>query len=278
MIIKAIHIEVVSDLSTEEFLGALQRFIARRGKPQSIYSDNGTNFQGVKGELNKLHELFQSERFKNKIFNFTSCIGVDFHFIPPSSPHFGGLWEAGVKSYKHHFKWVASNALFTFEEFYTLCVEIESILNSRPLSPISTDINDISALIPEHFLIGDSFTYLPEPDLLPLPSNRLSSWQLFSKVRQDFWKRWSTEYLNELNVRQKWRSDIKNPKIGMLVLLKEDNMPCMQWPLARIHELHPGNDGIVRTVTLKSANRMLKRPVRKIAVLPINCYDVENKC
>ena len=270
MTIKAIHIEVVSDLSTEGFLGALRRFISRRGKPQSIYSDNATNFQGARNELNELHALHKSKLFRDQVFNFSSNNGIEFHFIPPSSPHFGGLWEAGVKSYKHHFKRVASNVLFTFEEFYTLSVEIESILNSRPLTPISADVNDFSALTPGHFLIGDTLTNLPEPDFLPLPSNRLSAWQLISKVRQDFWKRWSIEYLNELNIRQKWHVNTENPKEGMLVLVKEDNVPCMRWPLARIHQLHPGKEGVVRSVTLKTANRLIKRPLRKIAVLPID--------
>ena len=130
--------------------------MSRLGKPQSIV-------------------LLKSEKFQNDIYNFSSNNGIDFHFILPSSTHFGELWEAGVKSYKHYFNRVASNTLFTFEEFHTLSVEIESILNSRPLSPISSDINDLSALTPGHFLIGDSLTNLPEPDFLPLPSNRLSA-------------------------------------------------------------------------------------------------------
>lgn len=273
MVVKAIHIETVSDLSTETFLGALKRFIARRGKPIAIYCDNATNFKGAKNELNELHVLLESKELKDKVSYFTNCNNIEFHFIPPSSPHFGGLWEAGVKSFKHHFKRVASNSLFTFEEFYTLSTEIESILNSRPLVPISSDINDISVLTPGHFLIGDSLISLPEPDLLTIPSNRLSSWQLISQVRQHFWKRWSLEYLNELNIRQKWNKGSMNPKLGMLVLLKEDNVPCMQWPMARIHQLHPGNDGVVRTVTLKIGDNLLKRPMKKIAILPINDQD-----
>lgn len=271
MTIKAIHIEVVSDLSTEGFLGALKRFIARRGKPASIYCDNATNFQGARNELRELYALLKSTEFKTEVFSFSNNNSIEFHFIPPSSPHFGGLWEAGVKSYKHHYKRVASKALLTFEEFNTLSIEIESLLNSRPLTPISSDINDLSALTPGHFLIGDSLTDLPEPNLLPLPSNRLSAWQLVSKIRQDFWKRWSIEYLNELNIRRKWNVNTVNPKEGMLVVIKEDNIPCMQWPLARIQQLHPGNDGVVRSVTLKTANGLLKRTVKKIGILPINC-------
>ena len=152
--VKAIYFELVSDLIAESYIGALKRFISRRGKPVSIYSDNATNFQGARNELNELYTLLETEHFKSNVFNFSSSNSIEFHFIPPSSPHFGGLWEAGVKSFKHHFKRVAANSLFTYEEFNTLIIEIEAILNSRPQNPLSTNINDLSALTPGHFLIN----------------------------------------------------------------------------------------------------------------------------
>ena len=158
-----------------------------------------------------------------------------------------------MKSFKHHFKRVAANSLFTYEEFNTLTIEIEAILNSRPLTPISTNINDLSALTPGHFLIKQSLISLPEPSLCTIPSNRLSAWKLITKIRNQFWNRWNVEYLNELNVRHKWYQSSCIPTVGMLVLIKEDNLPCTHWPLARIHEVHEGSDDIVRTVTLKTS-------------------------
>ncbi|XP_058789059.1 uncharacterized protein LOC131663021 [Phymastichus coffea] len=245
---KAIHIEVVSDLTIDTFLGALRR---------------------AKNKLYELYALANSDGFKTTVNNYASNNGIEFHFIPPSSSYFGGLWEVGVKSYKHHFTTVAYNHVLTFEEFYTLSLEIELILNSRPLTPIPTDTNDLSALTAGHFLIGDSLIALPEPDYTPLPSNRLSAWQLITKIREDFWKRWSTEYLNEVNVRRKWNCKTKNPEEGTIVIIKDDNTPTMQRPLARITQLHKGKDGIVRAVTLKTANGVVKRTVKKIAILPI---------
>lgn len=268
MAVKAVHLETVEDLSTDAFLGALRRFIARRGKPKSIYCDNGTNFQGANNELKELHNLIKSENHQIRISNFSQSHSIEFHFIPPSSPHFGGLWESHVKLFKSHFRKVAGNCIFTFVEFYTLAVEIEAVLNSRPLTPISNDPNDLLALTPGHFLINDSLTNIPEQNFASLPSNRLSAWQLITKIRDDFWQRWHKEYINTLNVRQKWHTKTPNIKKGTLVLIKDDNIPSLKWPLGRILELHPGSDDVVRTVTLKTSNGILKRSVNKLAPLP----------
>ena len=276
MLVKAVHIEVVSDLSTEAFIAALRRFISRRSLPEAIYSNNATNFQGAKNELSEIRKLLQSETHQQSVIDFANDNNINFHFIPPAAPHFGGLWEAAVKSFKHHFKRVAANAIFTFEEFNTFAIEIEAILNSRPITPISSDHNDLLALTPGHFLIGDALKGLPEHDFSPLPSNRLSAWQLISKIRQDFWKRWHKEYLNELNIRSKWNDNGDEVKIGMLVLLEEDNLPSLQWALGRIHEIHSGKDNITRAVTVKTCKGLFKRPVSKIAILPTNDAKVNN--
>lgn len=269
MSVKAVHLEVVSDLTTEAFLGALRRFISRRGRPKNLYSDNGTNFVGAKNELNDLYVFLQSESNNNIMNNFCTNRNINFHFIPPAAPFFGGLWESSVKSMKIHFKRTLANFLLTYEQFESYIIEIEAVLNSRPLVPLSNDPNDLLVLTPAHFLIGTTFTSLPEKDLNELPYNRLSAWNLVVQLRQEFWNRWSKEYLNELTIRQKWFSPSTSAKIGMLVLIKDENLPSFQWPLARITAIHPGNDGIVRTVTLKTSTGALDRPVKKLAPLPI---------
>ena len=103
---------------------------------------------------------------------------VTWHFISPRVPHFGGLWEGGVKSFKYHSIRIAGMSLLTYEQLQTYVVEIESALNSRPLTPLSSGTNDFLPLTPGHFLIGNSMTSLPQTELRNLPANRLSSWQL----------------------------------------------------------------------------------------------------
>lgn len=183
---KAIHIELISDLTSEGFLSALKRFIGRRGKPSNIFSDNGTNFVGANRELEELRDLFNCEDFRHRIVNEMAADAITWHFIPPRAPHFG-LWEATVRSTKYHLHRAASDSL-TFEEAVTLLIQVEAILNSRPLTPLSSNPEDCSHLTPGHFLIRDSLISYPEPSLQHLPMNRLSRWQRIEQIRQQFWK------------------------------------------------------------------------------------------
>ncbi|GBM30124.1 hypothetical protein AVEN_106805-1 [Araneus ventricosus] len=140
------------------FIGALKRFIARRGKPSDIYSDNGTNFVGANNELRKiLKDLFNKES-TGKIEDFIASEGIVWHFNPPhiATPHFGGLWEAGIKSLKSHLKRVVGNTVLYTEEFSTLVTQVEAVLNSRPFCNLSSDPNDDFVLTPSHFLVGSS--------------------------------------------------------------------------------------------------------------------------
>ncbi|XP_046592768.1 uncharacterized protein LOC107217180 [Neodiprion lecontei] len=189
------------------------------------------------------------------------------------SPHFGGLWEAAVKCTKKHLNTVTKGLVFTFEQYYTLLVEIESILNSRPLTPLSSNPNDITALTPSHFLVGDSLLLPTEHNYLKVPDNRLSRWQHLQKVKQHFWNRWYQEYLSELQKRQKWHFNHSNLKVGTLVLLKEENLPPLQWLLGRVVEVHAGADNIVRVATVRTSTGLFKRAVKKLCPLPVEEED-----
>lgn len=143
MVTKAVHLELVTELTTQAFIATFRRFTSRRGKPVTVYSENGSNFVGANRELNDLNNFLKTVDNQNIILKTFSDEGIQWHFLPVASPSFGGMWESGVKLTKHHLRRILGNSHVTFEEFNTILVQIEAILNSRPLSPLSPDPNDI---------------------------------------------------------------------------------------------------------------------------------------
>lgn len=265
---KAIHLELTTSLSTESFLMSLKRFVARRGKPLTMYSDNGKNFVGTITEIKEIVKFLTNS--KDATTRFATKLGVTWKFIPSYSPHFGGLWESSVKSCKFHIKRVAGNTPLTFEEFDTLLAQVESILNSRPLSPLSSDPSDLSPLTPGHFIIGRSLTAMPEADLTSEPTNRLTRYQHLQQMNQHFWRRWSQEYLGELQRRTKWQRHRSDLKLNSLVLLRNDNLPPLKWRLGRVTATFPGKDGIVRVAEVKTSTGTFRRSFANLCPLPIN--------
>lgn len=268
---KAIHLEAVTNLTTEAFIAAFRRFTSRRGKPHTVYSDNGKNFVGAQSELQSLGEFLSKN--EQSLSDCLATESINWKFIPAYSPHFGGLWEAGVKSSKFHLKRVMSNAMLTFEEFYTTLTQIEAILNSRPLTPLSPDPNDYNALTPAHFLIGRQITSLPDPSLIHIKESRLSRFQRVQQLQHHFWERWTKEYVSELQTRTKWKTNQLQLQAGTLVVVKQDNVPPLQWLLGRIVQIHPGPDGIARVASIKTHSGVIKRAFSKICVLPIEYND-----
>ncbi|GFT61153.1 integrase catalytic domain-containing protein [Trichonephila clavipes] len=183
--LKAVVLEIVSDLTTDAFLDILKRFVARRGKCATISSDNAKNFVGANRELKRLHNLLKF--LEEKLSSYLSSEGISWNFMPPRAPNFGGLWEAGVKSFKFYLKRAVGNLKMTLEEFLTILTQIEGILNSRPITPLSEDIDDWEVLTPGHFLIGRPITSISEPNLLDKTENTLSRWQKLTKIVQHIW-------------------------------------------------------------------------------------------
>lgn len=265
---KAIHLECVDDYSTDGFLAAFSRFVGRRGLPSDVYSDNGTNFQGADRELRrKVHALVRDPDLSNSVVND----GIKWHFIPPAAPHFGGLWEAGVKSFKFHLKRVIGSRTLSRAEFVTLLCRIEACLNSRPISSMSDDPTDLSALTPGHFLIGRPLISVPEDSVLSINEKRLSRWQHVQALHEQMalWRSWSRDYLHSLQQRRKWTD--RRPDIGVneLVLIKNNLLPPSKWELGRIQDVHPGPDGRVRVVTVRTSSSKFKRSIAQICRLPL---------
>ncbi|XP_061705654.1 uncharacterized protein LOC133516653 [Cydia pomonella] len=224
MVTKAVHIEVVSDLTSRGFLEAFKRFVARRGHCANLYSDNGTNFIGASKELKELFDAGKSTMTK-EVADSLAVRGTNWHFIPPRAPNFGGLWEAGIKSVKYHVKRVIGEATLTYEEMSTLLSQIEACLNSRPLSMLSNDPTEAVPLTPGHFLVGEPLVTIPEANYENCNLSTLKRWQITQEMLQNFWRRWSNEYLTHLMHRYRWAFKTPEPEIGNIVLVKEDDLP-----------------------------------------------------
>lgn len=264
MVTKAIHLELVSDMTSSAFLAALRRLASRRGTPGHIYSDNGTNFVGANNMLQQesinLKQILNTE-FNNEL----SDMEIRWHFQAPSWPSAGGLWEAGVKSVKYHLRRVLGEQKLTYEEFYTLLSQLEACLNSRPLCAISEDPDDLDYLTPSHFLSSG-----PVLTIIETEKDQRTRWTLTQKIFNDVWQRWKVEYLTQLSARTKWKSSKNNIKINDIVLIHDANLPPGKWSMGRVVELHPGRDGYVRVVTLKTKNGLIKRPIVKLSLLPVS--------
>ncbi|XP_065077563.1 uncharacterized protein LOC135700834 [Ochlerotatus camptorhynchus] len=265
-----------SDELEERFLQALRRFVSRRGKYSDIYSDNGTNFVGARNQLTELFRLLKDREHNERIATELATDSIQWHFNPPSAPHFGGLWEAAVRSAKKHLLNVIGEAVFSLEDYTTLLTQVEACLNSRPLTPMSDDPDDLEPLTPAHFLVGSSLQALPDVEHLTVPVNRLNQFQVIQQKLQHFWVRWRREYLSQLQARTKrWKPAIPIEP-GKLVIIKDENLPPIRWKMGRIIALHPGDDNITRVVTVKTATGELRRPVERICILPIPTDEEEH--
>ncbi|XP_058827294.1 uncharacterized protein LOC131687237 [Topomyia yanbarensis] len=265
---KAVHIELVGDLSTSAFMSALRRFVARRGRPEHLFSDNATNFIGAKNELHALYKMLTNHTEIDRIATSLATEGITWHMIPPRAPNFGGLWEAAVKVAKRHLVRQLGNTVLFYEDLLTILAQIESCMNSRPLVSLSEDPNDLHALTPGHFLIGASLQAIPDPDWREVPINRLNRFQFVQQKVQHFWYRWRNEYLKELQRQATVNPEKVNLKVGQVVILQDELLPPMRWSLARVEEIFPGKDDVSRVVVLRTPSGTFKRPASKVCPLP----------
>lgn len=274
---RAIHLEVVEDCSTETFLKAFKSFISRRGIPAYMYSDNATNFVGAAREIQEsldqaLHET--KSEFRQTLLK----LRIEWSHIPPRAPHFGG-WESSVKLVKHHLKRVLGDVRLTIKDFDRVVIEIEAIVNSRPLWSIPTDTDEYNVLTPGHFLVFRALNALPSGSVDHIALNRLNNYQYMQRLVSDFWKLWAHEYIHSLQARKKWLETKPNIKEGQIVLVAEDNEAPTQWKLGRIVKVITGADGLARVADVKVADsnnkknefkyKIFRRSIHKLSLLPI---------
>jgi hypothetical protein len=264
---RGIHIEMLEDMSTDSFINALRCFIAIRGAVKQLRCDQGSNFIGAKNELN------EGLKTCEEIETFLAEKQCEFVFNAPSSSHAGGIWERQIKSVRNvlNATLVLSSGRLDDASLRTYFYEAMAIVNGRPLSIES--INDPSApepLTPNHLITMKSTVALPPPGKFVKEDLYIAKrWRRVQYLTEVFWGRWRKEYLLSLNERQKWNQTRRNVKVGDIVMLKDETVSRMEWPLAIVIEALTSSDGLVRKVKVKLGSRksILERPVQKLVLL-----------
>ena len=258
---RAVHIEPSYLLSTDTFINSLRRFVGRRGKPISIWSDNGTNLVGGHQELKRcLQELNQS-----RVNEHLRQRQITWNFNPPQASHMGGVWERVIQAIRQVLCVLISNQTLTDDSLLTFYAEAEFIVNSRPLMPIMLDTRGEGPLTPYHLL------------MLRLPADHSTGiftkednyvwkrWRHVQYLVEQFWLRWGLELLQILQTRSKWQQPQTNFKVEDIVLLLDDSAPRGKWPLGRVLDTYPDNLGIARQVLVHTrGNMLLRRPITKL--------------
>ena len=268
---RAVHLEVAHFMTADSFINAFRRFICRRCKPHTVFSDNGTNFIGAEKELRQSLKSFNHKYVEEKL----SQKSIRWKFNPPTASNFGGIWERLIRSTRKILSSLLNQQTVTDEMLLTLFAEVENILNSRPLTPIVIDPENNEPLTPNHLLqVGCS------PNLFPgvfssADNYSKQRWKQVQFLADQFWVRWSREYLQTLQVRQKWMTKCPNLQLDDIVLVCDRNLPRGLWVMGRIIDIYPDRHNNVRQVLIKTATTELRRPITKLCHIlrPKTAFD-----
>ncbi len=273
---RAIHLEIIDDMTTDSFINALRAFIAIRRNVHQLRCDQGSNFVGARREFGELMKGMDQERVK--------ALGCEFLMNPPAASHMGGVWERQIRTVRSVLSVVfdQSAQMLDNTSLRTFLYEVMAIVNSRPLT--TEHLNNPSGpepLTPNHILTMKSTIILPSPGPFTREEPDLRKrCRRVQYLANEFWTRWKKEYLLNLQPRQKWHKNRRNLKVNDIVLLQNDLAPRNEWILARVIEVYPGSDGRVRKLRLMVSDTtfdkkvkpitktaFLERPIHKVVVL-----------
>ncbi|XP_064627878.1 uncharacterized protein LOC135487738 [Lineus longissimus] len=262
---RAVHLEMAFSLDTDSFLHCFNRMMNRRGVPLEMYSDNGTNFVSGERELRELVEQFDEDMIERH----GAVRGIKWTFNPPLGPHFGGVHEIMIKAAKKATAAILGNADINDEELMTAFSGAEALLNSRPLTYQSADVNDDTPLTPNHLLhgqIGGEFAPAAADNVAYNPRKR---WRHVQRLLKHFWGRWMKEWLPMLHPRSKWAQERKDIEVGDIVLVVNPDTNRGKWPLGRVVEVCLGGDGHVRVAKVQIGKHVMTRPITRLC--PLEC-------
>jgi len=215
--------------------------------------------KGAGSEIEKWNKSQLGQEFQQR--------GVDFQFNCPKASHWGGVFERMIRSAREHLRHIIDLRTLSDEDLLTLVAEAEFMVNCRPLTSVSDDIDDLLALCPNDLLMVEPMPSLPPGCFDPDQVHFRQSWKRVQSLANGFWRRWTREYLPLLAQRSKWTQQKRNLSVGDLCMLRDEQLPRGQWPLARVIAVHPSPDNLVRSVDIRTKNGVYTRPVQKLSLL-----------
>ena len=270
---RAVHLELCSAMTIESFWMAFKRFIATRGRCSTVFFDNAKTFVSVSKDLEKAWGDVKALQEKEESRNYLAMNKIKWKFIAERAPWWGGMYERLVRSFKEPLKKILGKNTLTAEEMTTLLKEIEAMVNSRPITHLSDDPLEPRPLTPFHFLIGRNGLGVPEVsggDSIQSSKIKLTRILRFKEnLLNLFWKRWTTDYLSQLNISQKWNNELDPVLAGEIVLISEDNKPRLYWPMGVVTETFAGTDGLVRSAIIRVGKKYFRRPVQRLHKLEL---------
>jgi Pao retrotransposon peptidase/Family of unknown function (DUF5641) len=270
--IRAVHFEATENQTTDSVVNALTRFASIRGTPDIFVSDNQTSFKSASKELKDFYQFVadSKEDILNRLDPEGNC-SIEWEFIPPRAPHFGGAWEIMVKAMKRALQVISKGQPMIEDDFRTFLCKAMDMVNQRPLTKFVSEETDY-IITPNDFLLGRcqigrvaSSLVRPVNDI---PYTKLGQrWRQLEALSNSLWHRFLTEILPELSPRQKWKQEFNNLEVGTLVLIIEPNLPRNVWQLGVVEEVDLGRDGFARSAKIKTKTGTYNRPITKIVPL-----------
>lgn len=278
---RAVHLDIVPDLTANAFLRCFRRFTSRRGFPRRVVSDNGKTFKSSA-------KAIQAVLTHPDVKQYSGMVGLQWQFNLEKAPWWGGMFERLVKSTKRCLRKAIGRAKLTYDELLTTLTEVEMILNSRPLSYMASD--DVEEpLTPSHLILGRRVINLPtyhehDDGDFHLSQDVLNRrMQHFHKVLDHFWRRWQREYLLSLRDCHRYSKggNVKDKLCpGDMVVLYDESKRRGFWKIAKVEKLIRGADEQVRGAVIRIPSRVtgrtstLRRPVNQLYPLEIACTEV----
>ena len=262
---RAVQLELLPNLSTEEFVQAFKKLIARRGRPRIIYSDNGGAFVAANKWLRNL-------RREEKLMGLLEDHEISWRFNLSRAPWWGGQFERLVAVIKGAFYKTVGGGTLTWTELAEVILDVETQINRRPLTYVEDDVQ-LPLLTPQTFLYQRS-TQLPEQATHQINDLDLRSRAKYLKSCKDqLWKRWEKEYLVALRERHNLahKKPKYQPEVGDVVIVKSDSKNRGVWPLGIVVSLHPGKDDIVRAIGVRTPNGHIERAPQHLYPLELHC-------